>query len=216
MDAGRRTQYRKQLTIAIGLSVGVHAVALTALKLHVPDYESETPGRALTVVDIPSEWENAAMEVVALESAPSSQADGAAAAAEATSAAADLADPGSAGAGSKVAALMPLVDLPGASPNAPAVAMTRVEAAPVATVALASTRRGVIKRVSGGGAAGSSGFDFVATSDAAREAERERGGGGRGGLGGIGVTILGGGGEAHCPTWGGVPLIGGRGLGIGR
>ena len=216
MDAGRRDQYRKQLTIAIGLSVGVHAIALTALKLGVPDYESEQSGRALQIVEVPSQWEDAAMKVVALESAPSSQADGAAATAEATSAAVESSDPGSAGTGMKVAAIVPLADLPGASPDAPAVSMTRAEAAPIAEVALVSSRRGVIKRTSGGGAAGSSGFDFVATSDAAREAERERGGGGRGGLGGIGVTVIGGGGEGHCPTWGGVPLIGGRGLGIGR
>ena len=56
-------------------------------------------------------------------------------------------------------------------------AMTLAEAVPVAEVTLARANRGVIQRSASGGAGGSSGFDFIATSDAARDAERSRGGG---------------------------------------
>jgi hypothetical protein len=91
--------------------------------------------------------------------------------------------------------------------------LSLAEATPIAQVTLARANRGVILRASGGGAAGESGFDFTATSDAARDAERSRGGGGWGGNGGIGIGIIGGG-DGHCPTWGGVPFIGpSRGLG---
>lgn len=205
----RRLEKRDQrrVAIAIGISIGLHALAFATIKLDVPIIDTANPSRVLQVVEIPDNWAKSAMEVVVLESAASTES-GAANEASSTSAAVDLSRPGAAGREATVAAIIPLSGLPGAAVGPPAVSMTFAEAIPLARITLASTaRRGVIERTSRAGAAGSTGYDFIAASDAAREAERKRGGGGRGGLGGPGVTLFGGGGDGHCPTWGGIPLI---------
>lgn len=208
MDRGQRYRsYQKTLTAAIGVSVGLHLVALAWLKLDVPKFDEPEPGRSLQVVELPKEWEETAIEVVQLETSLAFEPTGAADGASATSAQVELPDPGAAGAETTVAAVVPMDALPSAAPNAPSMTLALAEATPTPNVAAALPRsnRGVIRRVSTGGAAAESGFDFIATSDAARDAERERGGGGWGGTGGPGISIMGGGG--HCPTWGGVPFV---------
>lgn len=215
MDRAQRYQaQRKVLAVAIGISVGAHVAALTWVKLSVPTFDEGDESRSLQVLQLPDAWDNVALEVVPLETAISSAPSGALEGASATSAQVDLPEPGAAGADAAVAAIIPLSDLSGAAPNAPSMTMELAEAAPIAEVTLARANRGVIRRSSSGGAGGSSGFDFIATSDAARDAERSRGGGGRGGPGGIGVGVIGGGG--HCPTWGGVPFADPFGGGLGR
>ncbi len=215
----QRDRYRKQMSLAIGVSIGVHAAILGFLKIDVPDVDSLEPRRALQVVEIPDDWQDRGMEVIPLESAlaASDAPDGAAAQAEATSARVALPDPGAAGTGATVAAIVPEAALPGLAPSEPALSMTLAVATPAEAPEIVTVRaqRGVILRAGGGGAAGDRGVDFVAASEAAREAERERGGGGLGGAGGIGTTIFGGGGDAHCPTPGLVPGLGGGGLPIG-
>ncbi|MFV1987398.1 MAG: hypothetical protein ACC682_08950 [Gemmatimonadota bacterium] len=217
MDRRQRARsYRTTLGVAIGISVGVHILALAWVKLSVPTFDEPQQSRALQVLDIPNVWENSALEVVPLEAAIAFAPNGALEGASASSARVDLPEAGAAGADAAVAAIVPMSRLSGAAPNAPAISLSLAEATPIAQVTLARANRGVILRASGGGAAGESGFDFIATSDAARDAERSRGGGGRGGPGGIGI---GGGGGGYCPTWGGVPLIGPTrgfgGIGIG-
>lgn len=209
MDRGQRYRnYQKTLTAAIGVSIGVHLVALAWLKLEVPSFDDPEPGRSLQIVELPDDWDEQAIDVVQLETAFADAPTGETTGAAATSARVELPEPGAAGADETVAAFESLADLPSAAPEAPAMTLALAEAspAPVMEVALARSNRGVIQRTSSGGASGPSGFDFIATSDAARDAERERGGGGMGGIGGPGISIQGGGG--HCPTWGGIPLIG--------
>jgi hypothetical protein len=216
MDRGQRYQaQRRILAVAIGISAGVHIAALAWVKLSVPTFEDGQEQRALQVLELPDQWDRSAIEVVPLETVVSSALSGALDGASATSAQVDLPEPGAAGAEAAVAAIVPLSELSGAAPNEPVIAMALAEAAPVVEVTFARANRGVIKRSASGGAGGSSGFDFIATSDAARDAERARGGGGSGGPGGIGVGVIGGGG--HCPTWGGVPFVdptGGRRGGV--
>ncbi|MDH3733951.1 MAG: hypothetical protein OEU54_10475 [Gemmatimonadota bacterium] len=210
MDRGQRQRtYRRTLIAAIGISVGVHLVALAWLKLDVPVFEDREPGRALQIVDIPDEWEENALDVVVLESGGAFEATIAEPAdASPTSARVDAPVDGAGGADAAPAAIVPLNALPGAAPGEPSMTLAFADATPTPAVEMALPRsnRGVIRRASTGGAAGESGFDFIATSDAARDAERERGGGGWGGIGGPGVSIIGGG-DGHCPTWGGVPFV---------
>ena len=199
MDRGKSHRtYRRTLTIAIGLSVAVHLVALAWLKLTVPVFEETEPGRALQIVELADDWDEQAIDVIPLETALDLSPTAEAAGGSTGSAGPEGLAPGAAGAEPAVAAPAPVTDLPDAIPSRPAMtlALAEVEAEPVMEVALARSSRGVIQKTASAGASGPSGFDFVATSDAARDAERESGGGDRGGIGAGG-----------CPTWGGIPLF---------
>lgn len=216
--AAYETRYRRWLGIALGVSLGVHAAALAWVELAVPTFESPERARALQVVDLPDDWRDRAIQtvdVVALESAEASAAEGVASEAAATSAPVDATQSGAAGAETRVAAIVPLSSPPGAAPRE-ASPHLELAAAPALATPVVETRRanrGIVQREGGGGASAASGYDFVAANDAARDAERERGGAGWGGTGGIGVTILGGGGDCApgATGAGGIPVT--RGLG---
>ena len=204
---------RKRVLVALAVSVAVHAAALATLKLDVPSLGESEAARALRVIDI-SDWEDQATEVIALESAVQMPDGAGAVTTSATSARAEATEPGTAGVETTVAALIDIVGDPGAAPGEPALDLEIVEAPSSTPIVVATAprraNRGIVRREGGGGASGETGFDFVASSDAARERERERGGNGFGGTGGIGVTILGGGVDCNTPSSG---LLGGFGLG---
>ena len=117
MDREQRHQAQKKvLTVAIGISVGVHVAALAWVKLSVPTFDDRPATRALRVLELPDAWENAAIEVIPLETMVSSAPSGALEGASATSAQVDLAEPGAAGADAAVTAIVPLSELSGAAP----------------------------------------------------------------------------------------------------
>ncbi|MDX1394272.1 MAG: hypothetical protein R3195_07775 [Gemmatimonadota bacterium] len=203
MDRAERTRsYRRTLAIAIGVSLGAHLLALAWVRLTVPTFADREEARALRVLDLPDDWEDTAIEVVPLETALAAESGAELEGVTATTATAEAPEPAAGGAELALAAVEP-VDLSAATP-APTLTLEPVEAMPVAEVAIARSNRGVVLRT-GGGTSASTGIDFIATSGAARDAEREREGDGWGGLGGIGVGVVGGGGD--CPTSGGVPFI---------
>lgn len=214
MDRAQGRTYRRTLAAAVGVSVAVHLAALAWLKLTVPTFDDPEPGRSLQIVEIADDWDEQAIDVVQLETAldlsPTAEADGRSSDPDPV----EMTEPDAAGSDVAVAALAPVADLFGAAPVGPTMTLALAEAAPapVMEVALARSNRGIVRRTSAGGASGPSGFEFIATSDAARDAERERGGGGSGRIGGPGVSIIGGG---NCPTWGGIPLILPRTGGLG-
>ena len=172
---------QKVLAIAIAVSVGLHAIALAWLTLDVPLIEEREASRPMRVIELPDDWEDAAIEVVPLETALSLAPSGAANSASATSADVEAPAQGAGGADVSSAAFVDLSAEPSMAPNSPSMTLALAEAQPTLAVStvLPRSNRGVIRRASTGGAAGSSGYGFTATSDAARDAERERGGGGR-------------------------------------
>lgn len=213
---------RKRVFIALGVSAAVHAAALATLKLDVPTFAEAERSRALEVVELSDRWEDRATQVIALETATAVEvaetSEGAGTqTTSATSARVEVAEPGAAGVETTVAALIDLVGDPGAAQGEPSLDLSIVEAESAAPVVVAvaprRANRGIVRRESGGGAAGSTGFDFVASSDAARDRERERGGNGFGGFGGIGVSVIGGGVDCDAPNGGltglGRPTFGG-------
>ncbi len=201
-DHGR---YSRALGIALLLSIAFHVALLSLLDLDIAVPDSDDSRRAPELVDLADTWVDSPLEVITLVS---DRASGAADQSEAASARAEATEPGAAGADAAVAAILPDPGLPGAAAGDPGLSLDLAEAIPSAEITLTRANRGVVLRSGGGGALGDDGMDFVAASDAAREAERRRGGGGRGGLGGIGEAILGGGGEGFCPPWHDHGLIG--------
>ncbi len=199
MDRGRdHDRYGRALGIALLLSIAFHVALLSLLDVDIVVPDSDDSRRAPELIDLSDAWVDQPLEVITLVSdRPSGVADQS----EATSARAEAVEPGAAGADAAVAAILPNPGLPGAAAGNPGLSLDLAEAVPSAEIAVARSNRGVVLRSGGGGALGDEGMDFVAASDAAREAERRRGGGGRGGLGGIGEAILGGGGEGYCPPW---------------
>lgn len=197
--AMRRRGDRRRMGIALVASAAAHALVFGFVKLHVPGPEEAEGHRPLQVIELRDAWRERAVEVVALESAvePSGEAG-----AETASAAPEADLPGALRA---VGAEAPVG--PGAAEGAPALSLALLPGTEATTPAIQLPRsnRGVIKRIGGGGARGNGGYDIVAASEAAREAERERGGNGWGGTGGIGVTIGGGG---DCDTPGVIPGLG--------
>jgi len=210
---------RKRVLIALGVSVAVHAAALTTLKFDVPTFAQTDGSRPLQLVDLSDSWEDRATQVIALESAQRLPDGAAAETAASTSAEFPISEPGAAGVSTTVAALTDMVGDPGLAPGKPGLELALIEATTTSPVIVAVAKRranrGIVRRDGGGGATGEQGFDFVASSEAARERERERGGNGWGGLGGIGVTVLGGGG-VDCPTpYGAIGAYPGGGSGFG-
>jgi len=218
----------------MGISVGVHVLAFTTLTIEIPTFGGSGSNRALEVVELRDLWADRALQVVTLETAPKSRApSGAATQSAATSARVEASQSGAGGDATPVTVIIPKASVPGGAPNEPSMHVTLASATVTSTPRIATrpSNRGIIRRsesrdvvrtATRGSAGAQGGFEFVAASDAAREAERERGGNGWGGLGGIGTTILGGGGECppdHGPGigplggFGGVPTTG-KGLGI--
>ncbi len=211
--------YRKRVALGVGISIGVHALVLSSLTLRLPDLAGGPPARPLQLVEIPEAWRDAALEVVALESAPRVDADRDRAAAAAPSPAAASAATGAppAPAGATATALLARPAPTAAAVEAPSLELTPVAEPLPSTAELASTGsragRGVVLRADAGTAV-SGGFDLRASSDAARDAERDRDGErgwereGRG----IGISISGPGGGS-CGDPGGIGVIGSGGLG---
>jgi len=202
-----RETWQKRMALAIGASIAAHAVALSIVRLELPVLVPGDAPRPLRLVELPDEWRASALEVIPLESALES-----AAASGAPSA--PRARPHTPAPSGSEAVPARLATRPTASAATTAAALDLTpaaeSAAPAAEIAAARPARGIVLRADAA-EAGHGGLDFYAASDAAREAEDERGGASRGGRG-VGISIAGPGG--HCPTGGGIPAIGiGGGLG---
>lgn len=206
-----RDTYRKRMALAIGVSIGVHALVLSTVRIDLPVFGgagTERPLRMVELVELPEDWRAAALEVVSLESATSVEvrARSAGSSASATTRA-TAAAPG------RVQAPVSLPSAaPRPSPGSPSLDLTPVAETPeIAPAVATATRpaRGILLRADAGQS--DVGLDFHAASHAAREAEEEEGRGralpGRG----IGISISG---PGSCPAGGGIPAIGiGGGLG---
>jgi hypothetical protein len=202
--------------MALLVSVAAHLTLLAFLKVEVPPVPERDRARVTQLIELADVWEDRPLEIVRLSDArtgASSSAD-VAATASASSVDAQAPDPGADGTRTTLAAFEPTPALAGTAPAAAELSLELAEQISVASVSFKSAQRGVVLRAGGGGPAGDVGLDFEAASDAARNAERRRGGG-LGGTGGIGVTIIGGGGDCDTPGSIGVPGISGRAGGIG-
>ncbi|MCG8470171.1 MAG: hypothetical protein MJB57_18500 [Gemmatimonadetes bacterium] len=225
----RRSAHRKRLLIALGVSAGVHAAVFSAVTLDVPAWQAPESDRALRLVEweLDDEWTTRAIRIV-----EETSAYGTTSARESSRGKADA--PGAVGIGAITTAIVPDDALPSLAPDAPALALTMATADAPQTIPLMAARptnRGLVVR--GGGATGERGFDFEAASDAARAAERAKGGNGVGWLGGAGHEGHGHGPFGECPPgptdlvrpWDGnpgldeptgqIPFIGGIGNPIG-
>ncbi len=205
-----RERYRKRLSVALLVSIAAHVAVLAFLKVNVPPIPERE--RATQLIELADVWQDRPLEVVRLSTLPADAATDPGG----SSAKAEASEPGGAGAQVTAAAPKARLILAATAPSATELSLALAEEVSVASVTFENSRRGVVLRAGGGGAAGDVGLDFDAASDAARDAERRRGGGGLGGSGGIGVTIFGGaGGDCDTPGGFGLPGIGGRAGGLG-
>ena len=212
-----RERYRNRLGVALLVSIAAHVAFLVLLKVDVPPVPERDRERATQLIELADVWQDRPLEVVRLSTPPADASSAADAATDSrgSSAKAEASEPGDAGAQVTVAASKARPILAGPAASATELSLALAEEVTVASVTFKNARRGVVLRAGGGGAAEDVGLDFDAASDAARDAERRRGGDGRGGAGGIGVTIFGGAG-VDCDTPGsfGLPGISGRAGGL--
>lgn len=175
--------YRRRLVIAIGISAGLHAAALALVELAIPTIEPDTGSRPLRVVELPDDWEDSAIEVVALETARYTETAESAGAGDAPAAP-------ETGTETPAPSALPRAVAPSASPNPHALNTAPASAAPIIEIALPRSNRGVIRR--SGGDAPEPALRFVAASEAALRAERDRDTDARGrdGREGIGFEIM--------------------------
>lgn len=211
-----RERHRKTFGVALLVSVAAHLTVLTLLKVDLPPVPERDRARATPLIELADVWDDRPLEVVRLSPAPTPVAS--AADVPATTAVsfpdAQAPDGGAGGLRPTLAALGPSPGLSSTAGGANELSLEPAEEIEVARVSFQSTRRGVVLRAGGSDPARDAGLDFAAASDAAREAERSRGGG-VGGTGGIRVTIIGGGGDCDARGSIGLPGISGRAGGIG-
>ena len=214
----RRLRLRKQrrrFAIALVVSVGFHALLFALLKLHVPDpTERRDSAREITLIQLPQDLTERPLEVVALAELPAGPRTRSDPAASPTTPESD------AGVVAETIELAATLELAGDATGAGELQLAAAEAVEETAMPLRMAQRGVVlKRAEGGSSTRLEGVIFRPASRAARDAERDRRGGGIGGLGGIGVTIIGGlGGDPVCKPRGGTTTLPGtlgrpRGLG---
>ena len=213
----RRLRLRKQrrrFAIALVVSVGFHALLFALLKIHVPDpTERRDSARQITLIQLPQDITERPLEVVALAELPAGPRTRSDPAASPTTPASDP------GVVAETIELAATLELSGDATGAGELQLAAAEAVEETAMPLRMAQRGVVlKRAEGGSSTRLEGVIFRPASRAARDAERDRRGGGIGGLGGIGVTILGGaGGDCNTPNGGSTLLPGtlGRPRGLG-
>jgi hypothetical protein len=189
-----RDRHRKRLGIAIMVSIAAHAVLLAFLKVDVDVPAEPERQRATRLIELADAWQDRPLEVVLLRDASS----GTAASSDATAALPDTEQAAEAGAMPPASEGRPV--LAGTAPNLAELDLALAEEVSIASVTFKNAQRGVVLRAGGP----------VGPSDAAADDERWWDGGGRGG---IGIRIAGG--DCGAPGTFGIPVIGGRGGGIG-
>ncbi len=197
----RRLRLRKQrrrFAIALVVSVGFHALLFAFLEIRVPGpTERRDSAREITLIQLPEDVTERPLEVVALAELPAR-------------------DPGAV---TEAVELPATLELVGDARGTGEFQLAAAEAVEETAIPLQRAQRGVVARRAGGSSTRLEGVTFRPASRAARDAERDRRGGGIGGLGGIGVTIIGGlGGDPVCKPRGGTTTLPGtfgrpRGLG---
>lgn len=203
------SRHRTRLGIALLASVGFHAALFALLRVDVPSFPE--PGeRSVRPVQIAEAWADRPLRAVRLRIAPAAAgaAGGPISRTLETSADGGATSSAAARSAGEFAARPPaLPDLPEATRQL-SLAPVPAKALTLASLDDRRAKRGVIQRQGGAGAAGDVGYEFTAASEAAREAGRRSDEGEPGGLGGIGVTIIGGG-DGDCATPGGLaPVVG--------
>lgn len=202
-----RDVYRKRMALAIGASIGVHALVLANVTLDLPTFAGDAEPRALRMVELPDDWQATALEVVSLESSVPADIALETAGASARAAAAETPAPAAAATTPRPAPIALEGTAARPATNSPALELTPAVETDAATPEIgARPARGIVLRA-GAGETGYTGLDFHAASDAARDAEEDERGGARPGRG-IGISIHG---PGACPTGGAMPLIGGNG-----
>lgn len=214
----RRGRDRATTGLALLLSVAAHAALFAWVRLDVDAAAEPPPERTAAPRAAPRAWVERPLEVVRVQPTAGEGAEAPARSPDPAPGAVALrhraADP--AGASGTLSAALPLRPAP--AQTARGLDLTPVAAGPTGGAALgedaaageitrAGARRGVILRDPSGGGTARGAWDFTAASEAAREAEKRRGGreSGDEGIGGI----IGGGGR--CPTPGGaLPFFGPR------
>ena len=202
-----REMYRKRMALAIGASIGVHALVLTSVTLDLPGFGDAEVPRPLRMVELPDDWQATALEVVELESAVPAEVALETAGASASAAAAETPAPAAAATTPRRPAIALEGTIARPATTSPSLELTpAVETAAPTPEIGARPARGILVRADAG-EPGYTGLHFHPASGAARDAEEDERGGARPGRG-IGISIHG---PGACPTDGGVPLIGGNG-----